>query len=338
MAALFTFLTRRAARGAVWLAGMSAVAAVTVADVPSEVTARPDAIQQIYRGTPHDALFDIAFDGPQGVAVGAFGTVLASRDGGASWTRQAIPMGNLALLSTATAAGHCLAVGQTGIVFTAEDCKTWQASAPVTKSRLLAVGVNAQGVAYAVGAFGTVLRSSDWGRTWALQPVDWAGHTPDGAEPHLYDVHVAADGSATVVGEFELILRSDAAGAQWKVPHKGERSLFGLTVLDDKRAYAVGQSGAVLASGDGGASWRTLATGTQAILTGVHVGADGRLTVSGINTLLSSKNEGASWQRVQSKFIGGGWYQALAAAAPSAAGKPRLLAVGSGGSILAIEP
>lgn len=340
MASLFSILARRVARAAVWLAGLATAAAVAGADAPAAIAAvatTPDAVKQLHRGTPHDVLYDVAFEGARGVAVGAFGTVLATTDGGATWARQLFPAGNLALLSVAVRGGKCLAVGQTGIVYTADDCKTWKASTPVTKSRLLAVGVNQQGVAYAVGAFGTLLRSADWGKTWVAVTIDWTGYTEDGAEPHLYDVHVADDGSATVVGEFELILRSDAAGAQWKSLHKGERSLFGLTVVDAKRAYAVGQSGAVLASGDGGATWRTLPTGTQAILTGVHATAQGQITVSGINTVLASKDDGASWKRVTSKFIGNGWQQALAAA-PAAGGKPRLLAVGSGGSILELEP
>jgi photosystem II stability/assembly factor-like uncharacterized protein len=340
MAARLLLPARRAAHSAAWLAGLCAAAALARADAPAATEAvapSPGTVRQLHRGTPHDALFDVAFDGPNGLAVGAIGTVLATNDGGASWTRQPLPVGNLALLSVAVVGSRCLAVGQTGLVFTAEDCKRWQASAPVTKARLLAVGVNARGVAYAVGAFGTILRSSDWGRTWSTRVVDWAGHTPDGAEPHLYDVHVAADGSALVVGEFELVLKSDAAGAQWKALHKGERSLFGLAVVDEKRAYAVGQSGAVLASTDGGSSWRTLATRTQAILTGVQAAAGGLLAVSGINTLLTSKDDGASWQPVSSRSRGGGWIQALAVAS-GAGGEPRLIAVGAGGSILAIEP
>lgn len=332
--------TSRWARAAIWLSGMAAAAAMAGAYAPGASAAgaaAQEAVKLLHRGTPHDALYDVAFDGARGVAVGAFGAVLATADGGGTWERQLFPIGNLALLSVAISGGKCLAVGQTGIVFTADDCKTWKASVPVTQSRLLAVGVNKQGVAYAVGAFGTLLRSADWGKTWTPVVVDWTAHTEDGAEPHLYDVQVADDGSATVVGEFELILRSDAAGAQWKALHKGERSLFGLAVVDDKRAYAVGQSGAVLASADGGATWRSIATGTAAILTGVHATAQGQLMVSGINTVLASRDDGASWKRVTSKFIGNGWFQALAAA-PAAGGKPRLLAVGSGGSILELEP
>ena len=313
-----------------------AVGAESKAVAASAAATDGGGVKQLRRGTAHDALYDIAFDGQRGIAVGALGAVLTTSDGGASWESQPSPVHNLALLSVAIKGDKCIAVGQTGIVFTADDCKTWKASPSVTKSRLLAVGVNAQGLAYAVGGFGTILRSTDWGKTWVPQVVDWKGFTEGGAEPHLYDVHVAEDGTPTIVGEFELILRATNGGSQWKALHKGERSLFGLTVLGDGRAFAVGQSGGVLASSDGGATWRSLSSGSGAILTGVYATPTGQLLVSGSNTALLSKDDGVSWTRVSSKFIANGWLQALAAGA-GAGGKPRLLGVGSGGSILEID-
>jgi len=321
-----------------WRAGLAALCLAAGVGAPPPDGAAADAVKALHSGTPHDALFDVAFEGARGIAVGAFGAVLASSDGGATWRREApLPTANLALLSVAMRGGKCLAVGQSGLAFASADCKAWKAVTQVTKSRLLAVNVNAQGVAYAVGGFGTVLRSTDWGQTWSVQTIDWKAFTKDGAEPHLYGVHVAADGTPTAVGEFELILRADAAGTNWKALRKGERSLFALSVRDDGRAYAVGQSGAVLASSDGGASWRALSSGTEAILTAVHAGPKGQLLASGINTLLASKDEGGSWTRVASALIAHGRHQAIGAGTGSD-GKARIVVVGSGGAILEVNP
>jgi photosystem II stability/assembly factor-like uncharacterized protein len=320
-----------------WRRGAAALCLVgAVSAAPTDGVA--EVLKPLHRGTPHDALFDVAFDGARGIAVGAFGTVLESADGGATWQRQPpLPTTNLALMSVAMRGGKCLAVGQSGLVFTADDCKTWKKVAAVTPSRLLAVDVNAQGVAYAVGGFGTVLRSADGGQTWAVQTIDWKPFTKDGAEPHLYDVHVAADGTPTMVGEFELILRADASGKNWKALRQGERSLFALTMQSDGRAYAVGQSGAVLASSDGGATWRALASGTEAILTAVHAGPKGQLLASGINTVLASKDDGGTWRRVVSDQAAQGRHQAIGAGT-SSDGKTRLIVVGSGGAILEVTP
>ncbi|MBN9206973.1 WD40/YVTN/BNR-like repeat-containing protein [Methylibium petroleiphilum] len=311
--------------------------AATVAQTAAAAAAAPAAagVKQIRHGTHHDALYDVVFEGERGIAVGAFGSVLVTADGGATWQVQPFPMKHLALMSVAMHEGRCIAVGQTGLVYAAEDCKTWKAAPSMTKSRLLAVGVNRHGVAYAVGAFGTILKSADWGRSWAVQTVDWSGITEDGAEPHLYDVHVAEDGVVTAVGEFELVMRT-TDGAQWKALHKGERSLFGLSVVDGGTMYAVGQSGALLRSADGGTTWASLKSGTQAILTGVHATARGEVLASGINSVVVSRDGGASWAPVTSKLVRNAWYQALAAS-EGAGGQRRLVAVGAGGSILELD-
>lgn len=330
--------------GAVWAVAQaadvaaSAAAAAPVAPAPAVAAAAPPSggAKLLRHGTAHDALYDVVFEGERGMAVGAFGNVLATADGGATWQVQAFPMKHLALMAVAMREGKCIAVGQTGLVYAAADCKTWKAAPSMTKSRLLAVDVNRQGVAYAVGAFGTILKSTDWGQSWAAQTVDWSTVTDDGAEPHLYDIHVAEDGSVTAVGEFELVMRS-SDGKQWKALHKGERSLFGLSVVEGgKKMYATGQSGALLSSADGGVTWASHQTGTGAILTGVHATAKGEVLASGINAVVLSRDGGASWSPVNSKLVRNAWYQALAAS-EGPGGKRRVVAVGAGGTILELD-
>lgn len=314
-----------------------AAMAVLLSGAAVSMAAPPSSGAKLLRhGTAHDALYDVVFEGEKGIAVGAFGNVLATADGGATWQVQAFPMKHLALMAVAMREGKCIAVGQTGLVYAAADCKTWKAAPSMTKSRLLAVDVTRQGLAYAVGAFGTILKSTDWGQSWAVQSVDWSTITDDGAEPHLYDIHVAEDGSVTAVGEFELVLRS-SDGQQWKALHKGERSLFGLSVVEGgKKMYASGQSGALLSSADGGATWVSHKTGTGAILTGVHATAQGEVLASGINAVVLSRDGGATWSPLNSKLVRNAWYQALAAS-EGTGGKRRLVAVGAGGTILELD-
>jgi photosystem II stability/assembly factor-like uncharacterized protein len=316
----------------------SAAAAAPAAPAPAAAAAAaPSGSAKLIRhGTAHDALYDVAFEGERGIAVGAFGNVLVTADGGATWQVQPFPMKHLALMAVAMREGKCIAVGQTGLVYAAADCKTWKAAPSMTKSRLLAVDVNRQGLAYAVGAFGTILKSTDWGQSWAVQTVDWSTLTEDGVEPHLYDLHVGEDGSVTAVGEFELVMRS-SDGKQWKALHKGERSLFGLSVVEGgTKMYATGQSGALLSSADGGATWVSHKTGTGAILTGVHATPKGEVLASGINAVVLSRDGGASWSPLNSKLVRNAWYQALAAS-EGPGGKRRVVAVGAGGTILELD-
>ncbi|MEF7615098.1 YCF48-related protein [Aquincola sp. MAHUQ-54] len=309
---------------------------VTSCIAAGAVGAPAEAMTVALRGTPHDALFDLAFDGRIGVAVGAHGSVYRSDDGGTRWRRSPELRSDVALLGVAVRGGRCIAVGQQGTVLTSPDCIQWTVAAPVTAARLTSVAMNRRGLAYAVGAFGTLLKSDDAGRHWQVVPIDWSRIGALPAEPHLYAVHVDDDDGVVVAGEFELILRSTDGGAQWKLLHRGERSLFGLRLLEGGRGYAVGQSGALLSTLDGGATWRSLPTGMQSILTGIDADANGRVVLSGVNVVALSSDGGASWRQLPSRAAIRGWQQSVARAV-DAQGRPRFLTAGAGGTILQIN-
>jgi len=295
------------------------------------VQAMPPVPAVVRSGTAHEMLFDVAFDGERGLAVGAYGAILASDDSGARWQPARAKDVSVALLGASIRNGRCLAVGQAGAMLVSDDCRQWQAIPAVTEARLMAVSLNRHQLAVAVGAFGTVLRSQDNGHHWEALSLDWGQLNPDGFEPHLYDVHVADDGLITLVGEAGLILRS-TDGANWQVLHHGGPSLFGLSVAGS-RAFAVGQAGMVLASDDGGDTWRTQTTGSTDLLTGVWTDGRGRVVVSGVNTLIESGNGGTDWHPVGPKP------QASLVAVSAAArgtGAARVMTVGTAATVLAL--
>lgn len=289
----------------------------------------------VFRGVPHDMLYGLSMEGANGTAVGDFGLVVETGDGGRSWVRQASAPTDQGLFAIARKQGRCIAGGQRGLIMTADDCKQWRTSPPATNARILAVDVNDAGIGYAVGGFGAVLKSNDWGKTWqALQP-DWNAFTSDGAEPHLYDVHVAANGEVTIVGEFEIVMRSRDGGATWNLLHKGKRSLFGLRVLDNGDLYAVGQEGLILKGSANGSKWMELDSGSKSILTGVWARADGQVVASGIYTILYSGDAGKSWRMDRSRPALAGWHQAVAGSEEG--GGLNVVLVGSGGAILSVR-
>lgn len=309
-------------------AATSLQAGAYAADVPEPVA--------LFHGVPHDTLYGVSMEGPKGVAVGDFGLVVETRDGGRTWSRQAGAATAQGLFAVVRKGGRCIAVGQQGLILTADDCVGWKPVAPVSEERLLAVDANASGTAYAVGGFGTVLKSSDWGRTWERLEMDWTAVTSDGAEPHLYAVSVAENGEVTIAGEFESVLRSSDGGGQWAVLHSGKRSLFALEIVGNGEIYAVGQEGLILKSGDGGRSWAELEAGTNAILTGVCAWLDGRVVAVGINTILHSRDGGATWETDPSRPARTGWHEAVIGS-KDGEGPHHVLVVGSGGAILSVQ-
>lgn len=302
----------------------------------SAVAVEANAAAVVFRGGPHDMLYAVAFEGPHGLAVGDLGLIVETGDGGASWRRAAAPPTNLALFAVARKNGRCVAAGQSGLILSADNCRDWRPAPTVADARLLSLAMNAGGVAFAVGGFGTLLRSTDWGKSWQPLKPDWKALTGSDAEPHLYDVQLADNGEVTVAGEFELVLRSRDGGANWSLLHKGTRSLFALRLGERGEIFAVGQEGLILRSEDGGGKWQAVPSGTKSILTGLWVAPDGRLVASGIYSILHSSDNGNSWRRDDSKLARLGWHQALAVGDEGKA-QANVVLVGSGGTILSVK-
>lgn len=290
-------------------------------------------------GTAHEALFDMALDkGGIGLAVGAGGAVFETRDSGATWQEQK-PATRLSLLGVVSKGGRQVVVGQQGLIMTREYGKPWETAKAVTEQRLLGIDMNNGGVAVAVGAFGTILRSTDYGVSWQQLTVDWTLHSSEGIEPHLYVASVAEDGSITVAGEVGLILRLPAGSEEWQDLHKGDvqqhiddASIFGMNFDANGNGYAVGQEGMILKSADGGTTWARMPSGTTEILLDVIATAD-RLVIATTYGLRESTDGGATWKVESSPEVAGSWITSILSVGDSRT----VLTAGAGGRIVRVK-
>jgi len=295
-----------------------------------------DITRTLASGTPHDMLYAVSLDANHGIAVGEAGLIMASPDGGKTWARQAQRPTELALLTVTQRNGHCLVGGQSGLILTSPDCVNWTPAESGTEERILSVDMNRNQLAYAVGGFGTLMRSTDAGRTWSRIDIPWDQILDGPAEPHLYAVKVFDSGEVLVAGEFELVLRLDPAG-HWTLLRKGHRSLFSVAADRNGVIFAVGQEGLILKSEDQGATWRELDGGTSAILTAVWADGQRHVVASGVNTIVSSNDGGATWHALSSQFVRRNWHLALAVEA-YVDGKPEIVSVGSHGRVIEFQP
>ncbi|MEQ8231363.1 MAG: YCF48-related protein [Gammaproteobacteria bacterium] len=273
--------------------------------------AAEQAVEIVRTGIPHDALYALDMSGEWGLAVGNFGLMLQTADGGATWEMQK-PVTKLALLGVTRANKRQLVVGQQGLVMTRADGGEWSVVDTGFSQRLLNVDMNEAGLAFTIGEFGFVARSRDYGASWEEITLDWSQYNDEGYEPHLYDAIVENDGTVFIAGEFGLILRSTDGGDSWEVVHQGEASVFEMEFANDggSTGYAVGQEGLVLRTADRGMSWQTIEVDTNSNLLGVWSG-NGEVVITGIRQMLRSSDDGASFSTTDDLQVVRTWFQGV---------------------------
>ena len=278
----------------VLLAGLFAVA--------TGIHASDSPISLVRAGLPHDALYDITFVGQSGVAVGAHGALATSNDGGKTWSSSE-PVSELALLGVAASSNRLLIVGQQGEIFAGPDPQRLRRVESPTEERLFSVAFNEDGLAVAVGGFGTVLVSKDYGSSWQQEFLDWGELHPEGLEAHLYDVSINAAGEILICGEFAMILSSRNQGKTWRVRHRGDASLFAMYIDDSGTGLAVGQDGSILRTTNGGRKWRSIDTEGAANLLDVWHSEHGEAVAIGIRAMWRSSDAGKSWAEIDGRSI-----------------------------------
>jgi len=135
--------------------------------------------------------------------VGEFGVILASTDGGLTWTQQKAPIESTLFGVHFTDAQHGWAVGvDANIVRTEDGGATWQIIQPPLRQRSL-YDVFVRGhQGWIVGDSGTVLQSTDGGLTWQTHelPIQLAANW-------IRSVWLADGGNGFAVGAEGLVFR-----------------------------------------------------------------------------------------------------------------------------------
>jgi photosystem II stability/assembly factor-like uncharacterized protein len=145
----------------------------------------------------------------------------------------------------------------------------------------------------AVGGFGYVLETSNAGDTWEKRMETMAN--PDGW--HLYAIAPVPgnDGTVLVAGERGTLFRSRDHGKSWErlqSPYEG--TFFGVTATANQAVLAYGLQGNVWLSRDLGETWQQVKTG---ISRGVSDGAvleDGTIVLVGNSGVMLTSHDGGS--------------------------------------------
>jgi photosystem II stability/assembly factor-like uncharacterized protein len=214
-------------------------------------------------------------------AVGDRSTLVASVDGGATWTYQKVKaagavMGAEEELAAAdpvfydvrfTDPAHGWVVGEFGKIFyTGDGGATWSEQNtslleksgyfdPLDLPSLFGLFVADPQHASACGIEGHIARTSDGGVEWAYDPLD-VGDIK--MQDPLFDLREFPDGSGWAVGAAGEIFRRAAGETSWKRANIGQDVLTWLRAIDfsdPQNGWMVGGFGLIFRTTDGGKTW-----------------------------------------------------------------------------------
>jgi photosystem II stability/assembly factor-like uncharacterized protein len=222
-------------------------------------------------------------DANTGWAVGHWGAILKTVDGGETWVAQRSNIERDQPLFSVhfKNANEGWAVGLWSLMLhTTDGGATWQEQklpvppgAKKADRNLFAMFADAKGVLYITSEQGRVLRSQDGGANWQYRETGYAGS--------LWSGVALASGNLLVGGLRGSLYRSTDGGESWQAVGSGvKNSLTAMLQGLDKKVLAVGLDGLLLQSEDDGASFRASQRPDRAALTALLDGKAGPLLFS----------------------------------------------------------
>jgi photosystem II stability/assembly factor-like uncharacterized protein len=275
-----------------------------------------------------DSLYGVRALGPtEAFAVGTFGAIVHTADGGRTWTTQdsgtRVPLFSVDFAD----AQHGWAVGKSGLVLgTADGGKTWtpQPTPVGTGKHFFKVKAVDPQTAWVVGDWGAMTSTADGGRTWtdrSLGKISIIADETGGRRSSvvtddviLYDVSFPDARHGYVCGEFGSVIATDDGGQTWRLRRTPtEKTLFGIHFTTPDEGWAVGIDGLLIHTQDGGRTW-TVQHGrpeTAAVdeisfveqmqnpgMYAVRVAGKHGVVVGDVGMLLVSDDGGRSWRRL----------------------------------------
>jgi photosystem II stability/assembly factor-like uncharacterized protein len=198
-----------------------------------------------------------------GLAVGEYGTIVKTTDGGESWKFIEIPWLNYLLDVDFVNNQVCYAVGQNGqIIQSTDGGENWEKQSIIYTNNLHRVRFCDETNGWIIGEKGLILHTSDGGSNWQQQI--------SGTGEELRGIALIADSSLCVVGTKSTLLLSTNRGYHWEQVNLnmeepiGKFDLNDVFFLDDKTGwiglvndlvFVDSKSGKIIKTTDGGKSW-----------------------------------------------------------------------------------
>ncbi|MCC6861084.1 MAG: hypothetical protein IT158_21125 [Bryobacterales bacterium] len=229
-------------------------------------------------------------DDRRGLLAGDEGLLLATSDGGETWTR--IESGTTQHLTDIAIAGERVWVASYGggMLHSGDAGKTWQQQRTFTGASLESVQFLDERSGWAVGWSGTVLRTTDGGANWRAVPVPGVNET-------LTSVFFKDERGGWITGMLGTLLRTGDGGKTWHVQPLPVRDWLTSIVFDRQGRGWLAAGTELLESPDGGATWQR--TGVTAdVFLGRLLPGDDRVWIVGPSGVLVRYGAENGWRRL----------------------------------------
>lgn len=223
------------------------------------------------------------------LVAGNDGVLLASRDGGDSWSRQQLAAGDAIIDLDACPDGSFIALGFDNRLWHADaDGQRWSAVELPSEEQMMTAACAPDGAWWAAGSFSTLLSSRDQGANWTDSTLD--------EDAVLTGLQFLDGGRAVLTGEFGKVFSSANNGASWEpagelpdefYPHAAHfRSL--------EEGWVGGLNGFIYHTVDGGQNWQRQDTPSAAPVFGFVEGPQGLFAVGDHSRVL--RLAGTRWE------------------------------------------
>lgn len=228
----------------------------------------------------------VYFPSPRiGWAVGHDGIVLATTDGGGTWTKQ---------LDGRAVNDLILADVEAKLAANPESAELQNLVAEATRNKeagpdkpFLDVWFENDATGYVAGAYGLLLRTTDGGQTWQ----SWFDRQDNPRLMNLYSIRSAA-GAVYIAGEGGTVLKLDPVAQRFvATPVDYAGSMFGVAAAGEA-VLVYGLRGNAFRSSDGGATWTRVDTKLPATIVGGASLAPGSVVLADQGGRLALSNDG----------------------------------------------
>jgi photosystem II stability/assembly factor-like uncharacterized protein len=229
-------------------------------------------------------LFGICFaDANHGWAVGN-GNIIATSNGGTTWTQQTNPVSTQLNDVCFTNINNGYAVGYNGTVLTTTNGYTWTPQSP-TANNLFGVCSTSAAV-YAVGSNGTILTTPISSSSWTTQTSNTTNQ--------LNDICFTDANHGWVVGSGGTILTTTISGT-WSLQTVTTNNLYGVYFFNSTKGWAVGDNGTILTTNDGN-TWTAQTSGTTNSLRSIYfINSTNGYAVGSEGIILTTNDGGTTW-------------------------------------------